>query len=333
VRTSLCDLVGIEVPVVLAPMGGAVTPALAAAVSNAGGLGMLPMSWSSPEEVAAVVEETGRRTERPFGVNLGLAWDQRERLALALEAGARVISFFWGDAGAVIRTARAAGALVFVTVGTAEEGRAAAAAGADVVVAQGWEAGGHVWGTVSTLALVPRVVDAVSPVPVVAAGGIADGRGLAAVLALGAAGAWVGTRFLAASEAAIHPDYRRRILAAGEADTFYGTLFDGGWPDAPHRTLRNSTVQEWERAGEPASGSRPGETEQPALRPDGSTVSRYASATPTAAMMGNVEPLPHWAGQGVGLVSREESAAAIVHSLVAGAEAVARSFGYAAQSE
>src|SRR4051794_17329224 len=123
-------------------MGGAVTPALAAAVSNAGGLGMLPMSWSSPEEVAAVVEETGRRTERPFGVNLGLAWDQRERLALALEAGARVISFFWGDAGAVIRTARAAGALVFVTVGTAEEGGAAAAAGARVVVSPGGGAGG-----------------------------------------------------------------------------------------------------------------------------------------------------------------------------------------------
>src|SRR4051795_4358372 len=101
-RTPLCDLVGIEVPVVLAPMGGAVTPALAAAVSNAGGLGMLPMSWSSPEEVAAVVEETGRRTERPFGVNLGLAWDQRERLALALEAGGRGVSVFLGGGGGVV---------------------------------------------------------------------------------------------------------------------------------------------------------------------------------------------------------------------------------------
>src|SRR3954447_7192129 len=332
-RTPLCDLVGIEAPVVLAPMGGAVTPTLAAAVSNAGGLGMLPLTWASPEEIATAVDETRQLTRRPFGINLGLAWDQRERLAAALTAGVGIVSFFWGDANSLIGEARAADAIVCVTVGTAEEGRAAAAAGADVVVAQGWEAGGHVWGTVSTLALVPRVVDAVSPVPVVAAGGIADGRGLAAVLALGAAGAWGGTRFLAASEAAIHPDYRRRILAAGEADTFYGTLFDGGWPDAPHRTLRNSTVQEWERAGEPVSGSRPGETDQPALRPDGSPISRYASATPTAAMTGNVEPLPHWAGQGVGLVFREESAAAIVHSLVAEAEAVARSFGYAAQSE
>jgi NAD(P)H-dependent flavin oxidoreductase YrpB (nitropropane dioxygenase family) len=327
VRTPLCELVGIEVPVVLAPMGGAVTPTLAAAVSNAGALGMLPLTWTSPDEIAEVVEETQRHTERPFGVNLGLAWDQRERLASALAVGVRVVSFFWGDATGVIGEARDAGAVVFVTVGSADEGRAAAAAGADVIVAQGWEAGGHVWGTVSTLALVPRVVDAVAPVPVVAAGGIADGRGLAAVLALGAVGAWVGTRFLAASEAAIHPDYRRRILAAGEADTFYGTLFDRGWPDAPHRTLRNSTVEAWEQAGRPESGSRPGEDDEPASRPDGSPINRYASATPTAMMAGDIEPLPHWAGQGVGLVTREESAADIVSSLVTEAEEAIKSLG------
>jgi nitronate monooxygenase len=325
VRTALCDLVGIEAPVVLAPMGGAVTPTLAAAVSNAGALGMLPVTWTSPDEIATVVSGTQRLTERPFGVNLGLAWDQSERLEAALTAGVRVVSFFWGDASGLIGEARTAEAIVFVTVGTADEGRAAAAAGADVVVAQGWEAGGHVWGTVSTLALTPRVVDAVAPVPVVAAGGVADGRGLAAVLALGAAGAWVGTRFLAAPEAAIHPDYRRRILAADEADTFYGTLFDRGWPDAPHRTLRNSTVEAWERAGRPASGSRPGEDDEPASRPDGSPINRYTSTTPTAVMAGDVEPLPHWAGQGVGLVTREESAADIVHSLVTEAEEVLKS--------
>jgi nitronate monooxygenase len=327
VRTALCDLLGIDAPVVLAPMGGAVTPTLAAAVSNAGGLGMLPLTWTSPDEIATAVDETRQLTERPFGVNLGLAWDQRERLAAALAAGVRIVSFFWGDASAIIGEAREAGAIVFVTVGTAEEGRAAAASGADVVVAQGWEAGGHVWGTVSTLALVPRVVDAVAPVPVVGAGGIADGRGLAAVLALGGVGAWVGTRFLAAREAEIHPDYRRRIFEASEADTFYGTLFDRGWPDAPHRALRNSTVEVWERAGRPASGSRPGETEEPALRADGSPINRYASATPTAAMTGDVEPLPHWAGQGVGLVTGEASAAAIVESLVTEAEEAIRSVG------
>src|SRR3954447_1318240 len=147
-RTPLCDLLGIEAPVVLAPMGGAVTPTLAAAVSDAGGLGVVPLTWTAPEEIATIVDETRQQTEHPFGVNLALAWDQRERLASALAAGVRVVSFFWGDASALVGEAHDAGAIVFVTIGTADEARAAVAAGADVVVAQGWEAGGHVWGTV-----------------------------------------------------------------------------------------------------------------------------------------------------------------------------------------
>src|SRR3954463_11890114 len=121
-RTPLCDLLGIDAPVVLAPMGGAVTPTLAAAVSNAGGLGMLPLTWTSPDEIATAVDETRQRTQRPLGVNLGLAWDQRERLAAALAAGVRIVSFFWGDASSIIGDAHKAGAIVFVTVGTADEG-------------------------------------------------------------------------------------------------------------------------------------------------------------------------------------------------------------------
>jgi len=137
----------------------------------------------------------------------------------------------------------------------------------------------------------------------------------------------VGTRFLAAREAEIQPDYRRRIFEATEADTFYGTLFDRGWADAPHRALRNSTVEVWERAGRRASGSTPGESEKPASRQDGSPINRYAAATPTATMTGDVEPLPHWAGQGVGLVTGEASAAAIVESLVTEAEGAIESLG------
>lgn len=105
-------------------------------------------------------------------------------------------------------------------------------------------------------------------------------------------------------------------------------LFDRGWPDAPHRTLRNSTIDAWEQAGRPVSGSRPGEHDEPAARPDGSLVNRYASSTPTAAMTGNVEPLPQWAGQGVGLVTKEETAAAIVRSLLSEAEETVRSLSY-----
>jgi NAD(P)H-dependent flavin oxidoreductase YrpB (nitropropane dioxygenase family) len=322
VRTALTELLGIEAPIVLAPMGGAVTPELAAAVSNAGGLGTLPLSWSTPDEVRSHVAETAALTDRPFGVNLIREWDQRERLAVAVDAGAPVISLFWGDAAGLVQEAHDEGAIVFVSVASAAEAAHAAAAGADVVVAQGWEAGGHVRGTVTTLALVPRVVDAVDPVPVVAAGGIADGRGLAAVLALGAAGAWVGTRFLAAQESSIHDEYRRRLLEAVETDTYYGTLFDGGWPDAPHRALRNSTVEAWEAAGRPASGARPGEEDDIAARPDGSPIKRYASATPHVSTTGHIEALPNWAGQGVGLVTRVQPAAEIVQELVADAERI-----------
>ena len=322
-RTALTELLGIEAPIVLAPMGGAGTPELAAAVSNAGGLGTLPLSWSAPDEIRSHVAEMAALTDRPYAVNLGLEWDQRERLRVALEAGVRVVSFFWGDPAELILAAHAAGAKTMVTVGSAEEAARAVAAGADVVVAQGWEAGGHVWGTVSTIALVPRVVDAAGPVPVVAAGGIADGRGLAAVLALGATGAWIGTRFLAATEAQVHDDYQARLLEAAETDTFYGTLFDGGWEDAPHRALRNSTVEAWEAAGRPPPGSRPGETDELAVvRPDGSPVKRYVSGTPSAGMRGDTEPLSNWAGQSVGLVTHVQSAGAIVDEIVGDAERI-----------
>jgi nitronate monooxygenase len=321
-RTALTELLGIEAPIVQAPMGGAVTPALAAAVSNAGGLGTLPLSWVTTEEIRGTVAEMTALTDRPFGVNLILEWDQRDRLTAALEAGAPVISLFWGDAAELVPEAHDAGAVVFVSVGSVDEAARAAAAGADVVVAQGWEAGGHVRGTITTLALVPRVVDVVDPVPVVAAGGIADGRGLAAVLALGASGAWIGTRFLAARESSIHDDYRQRVLEAAETDTYYGDLFDGGWPAAPHRVLRNSTVEAWEAAGRPAPGERPGEEDDVAARGDGAPVKRYASATPHSSMTGEIEALPNWAGQGVGLVTRIQPAAEIVQELVAEAERI-----------
>jgi NAD(P)H-dependent flavin oxidoreductase YrpB (nitropropane dioxygenase family) len=322
VRTGLTELLGIEAPIVLAPMGGAVTPELAAAVSNAGGLGVIPLSYSTPDEIKSTAGEIAALTDRPFGINLILEWDQRERLAAALDAGVPAVSLFWGDVSELVPQAHGGGAVVFVSVGSVDEAVRAADAGADVVVAQGWEAGGHVRGTVTTLALVPRVVDAVDPIPVVAAGGIADGRGLAAVLALGAAGAWIGTRFLAARECSIHDEYRQRLLEAAEGDTYYTGLFDGGWPDAPHRVLRNSTVDVWEEAGRPVSGERPGEGEDVAARADGSPIKRYASATPQASMTGEIEALPNWAGQGVGLVTRIQPAAEIVQELVADAERI-----------
>ena len=319
--TPLCRLLGIDLPIVQAPIGGASTPTLAAAVGNAGGLGILSVTWRSPEATREAIRETRRLSERPFGVNVVLDWDPTERLAIALEEGVRVVSFFWGDPAPYVARIHAAGALALHTVASADEARRAVQAGVDVVVAQGWEAGGHVRGEVATMALVPIVVDAVSPVPVVAAGGIVDGRGLAAALALGAAGVWMGTRFLLSEEAAAHPRYRERLAAAATSDTVYGGLFDGGWPNAPMRTLRNATVDRWEAAGRPPAGQRPGEGEVIGRTEIGTDVVRYGSDAPVVGTTGDVEAMALYAGQGVGQLRDARPAADIVREVAADATA------------
>jgi len=228
---SFCECAGVELPVVLAPMGGAVGAKLAAAVSNAGGLGILPLWRVEIETLRKIVRQTKSMTTRPFAVNLNMDFPQEERLDACLEEGVPIISFFWGDPSPLVKRAKNAGAIVLHSIGNAEDARKAVDIGVDVIVAQGWEAGGHVCGSVATLPLIPAVVDAVGDVPVVAAGGIADGRGLAAVLALGASAAWIGTRFLASEEAQIHPEYQQRILTASENDTSYhNDLFNVGCP-------------------------------------------------------------------------------------------------------
>jgi NAD(P)H-dependent flavin oxidoreductase YrpB (nitropropane dioxygenase family) len=311
-RTPVCELLGIEQPIVLAPMVD--VPGLAAAVSNAGALGMLTLTWS--EDVGAVIRETAALTARPFCGNLVLTDDRHHRLEQALEAGLRVVSFFLGDPGSYVEQVHDAGGVVLHTVGSAEEARKAVAAGVDVIVAQGWEAGGHVGSMVATLPLVPAVVDAVTPVPVIAAGGIGDARGVAAVFALGAQAAWLGTRFLLAEEMPIHEYYRRRLEAAAETDAqWYPNLYDVGWPDSPHRALRNSTAEAWNAAGRPPDAQRPGEGDVIAHLASGEAIVRYEPAPPMAGTTGDIEALSMWAGQSVALVSQPHSAADIVAEL------------------
>ena len=198
------------------------------------------------------------------------------------------------------------------------EAKRAADAGFDLIVAQGREAGGHVRGHLGTMTLLPQVVDAVAPLPVLAAGGIADRRGVAAAVALGAAGVWVGTRFLAATEANIHEHYQTRVLASSGDDTLYSELFDVGWPAAPLRTLKNSTTRLWEEAGRPLSPNRPGEGEIVARRKDGSEIPRYFFGSPTREVAEGAEAMALYAGEAVGLVRTSAPAAVIVKDLAAG---------------
>jgi NAD(P)H-dependent flavin oxidoreductase YrpB (nitropropane dioxygenase family) len=314
VRTPVCELLGIEQPIVLAAM--VAVPELAAAVSNAGGLGMITLTWSTP--AGEVARQTAALTERPFCGNLVLTSDQHHRLDEALEAGLRIVSLFLGDPAGYVEQVHDAGGIVLHTVGSAEEARRAVADGVDVIVAQGWEAGGHVGSQIATLPLVPAVVDAVAPVPVIAAGGIGDARGVAAVLALGAQAAWLGTRFLLAQEMPIHEQYRQRLIRSAETDAqWYPDLYDVDWPDSPHRALRNSTAEAWEDAGRPPLGSRPGEGVI-AHFASGEAILRYEPAPPMVGTTGDIEALSMWAGQSVALAQRSQSAAEIVAELVSG---------------
>jgi NAD(P)H-dependent flavin oxidoreductase YrpB (nitropropane dioxygenase family) len=314
-RTALCDLLGIELPIVQAPVGSAAGPELVAAVSEAGGLGMLALTWQSREQARRTIWRTRELTTRPFGANLVLDFPVDDLLEVCLEEGVPIISTFWGEPSRVNARIRRAGALHLHTVGEVAEAVHAVAGGADIVVAQGWEAGGHVRGGTTTMALVPAVVDAVSPVPVLAAGGIADGRGLAAVLALGAQGAMLGTRFLTAAEATTHEVYRQHLIAATSVDTVHTRCFSGGWPDAPHRALRNATLRRWECAGSPAAPSRPGEGDTVAVDTAGKNHHRYEDLMPLPGMTGDLADMALYAGQSVNLVHDILPAARLIHDM------------------
>jgi nitronate monooxygenase len=318
-QTRLTRVLGLKHPIVQAPIGA--TPKLATAVANAGGLGMLGISWTTPGLLATMIPEMRGETRGSFGINLVVQWNQEERLEAALAAGIKIVSFFWGDPAPYIARCQAVGATTMMTVGSAAEAKRAVDQGIDIIVAQGVEAGGHVWGTVGTIALIPAVRDAVGDqVPVIAAGGFADGRGLAAALCLGADGVWLGTRFVAAEEADTHPVYRAAVVEARETDTIHTTLFDLDWPNAPHRAIVNSTVKRWRAAGQP--GLRPGEHEVVARHKDGSIVRRYSDDSPKADVSGDIEAMCLYAGQSVALVDAVEPAGEIVERIAAEAEAI-----------
>ena len=301
-QTKLTELLGIKYPIIQAPIGSATTPELAAAVSNAGGLGMLALSWTDLETTREKIRETKRLTSFPFGVNLVLEWEQSERIHICFEEKVAVVSFFWGNSTPFIPILKENGIKICQTVATSEEALFYENLGIDFIVAQGWEAGGHVLGTVATSVLVPSIADKIK-IPIVSAGGFSDGRGLLATLSLGASGVWIGTKFLMSKEANASPIYQSLIAKANENDTVYAErLFNVGWDNAPHRVLRNSTVKNWENAGKPSVGNRPNEYEIIAQKQNGETIERYGDDIPTQTTTGDLEALALYCGQSVGLI-------------------------------
>jgi nitronate monooxygenase len=329
-HTPLCDLLGIDVPIIAAPMGFITGPELAAAVCNAGGLGVMAAGGAPPPVLQRQIRRLHDLTTRPYGVNIllfeieGMDRPLDQLVDVCIAERVPVISFFWGDCTRFVPAIHAAGLKVMDQVGSVESAERSARAGVDIVVAQGIEAGGHVEGDITTLALVPRVVDCVAPVPVVASGGIADGRGVAAVLALGAEAAMIGTRFVCTLEAGAHPLYQERLLHASEKDTVRTILFGHGWPNAPHRVLRTAFVDQWQGQEARAQESRPDEPVIGSLSLGGHEIPllRFMGIPPNTATTGDIDKMALYAGQGVGLVREIKPAADVLRELVRETEEV-----------
>lgn len=315
IRTPLCDLLGIEYPIVQASLGPWTSVELVAAVSNAGGLGSLGTALRSAEEHGGELACVRELTDQPFAVNHTIRPFDEEVFALTLKARPRLVSFALGDPGDLVKRAHDAGIIFMQQIHTVEQARQAVESGVDVIIAQGSEAGGF-GGTVGAMALVPQVVDAVSPVPVVAAGGIADGRGLAAALALGAQGVNVGTRFVASAEAAaVGDDWKRAILAAESEDAvkveFANYVFpppsrEGGYGTLP-RTLRTPFVEKWNRRRDEAKRE----------------AERLSRELLTAVRQGRGHELVPFTGQSAGMIHEILPASEIVRRMVAEAERIA----------
>jgi NAD(P)H-dependent flavin oxidoreductase YrpB (nitropropane dioxygenase family) len=310
-ETAFTQRVGCRAPIQAAAMPGITTPELLVAVADAGGLAMLPAPMLAPAELEAALDALAARTRGVVGVNFLMPFLDRDAVRVAARK-ARVVEFFYGDPDAeLVREARAHGALVSWQVGSLEEALAAERCGCDLVVAQGNEAGGHVRGTTSLLPLLSALAERVR-LPVLAAGGVATASDLAAVLAAGAAGARLGTRFVATHESGAHPEYVRLLLAASAGDTVLTEAFSVMWPDAPHRVLR-SAIAAAERLPEgPVAVMRTAQGELP--------VERFSVLCASRETTGHVEAMALYAGESVANIASVESAAAIVAELCAGAE-------------
>jgi enoyl-[acyl-carrier protein] reductase II len=314
-RTPLCDLLGIESPIILAPMGSATSAAFAAAVSNAGGLGSIGTVGRPTDAIKRDLAAIRGLTDRPFAVNHVPQTLDEAAFAETLALRPAVVSFALGDPAELVRSAQDVGAKVMLQVTTVEQARLAAERGVDVVIAQGGEAGGF-GGVIGTLPLVPQIVDAVAPIPVVAAGGIFDGRGLAAALALGAVGVNLGTRFLASKEAPIEDDWRQAIVDARSEDAIKAEALNAISPvpgttgfGTVLRSLRTPFLDEWNPKLDDARGQS----------------ERLREEMAAATAEGRRGEFLLTAGQGAGGIDDVLPVAEIIRRIVAEAEAALRS--------
>uniref|UniRef100_A0A0E0LW53 Nitronate monooxygenase domain-containing protein n=1 Tax=Oryza punctata TaxID=4537 RepID=A0A0E0LW53_ORYPU len=322
-------ILGFDYGIVQAPLGPDISgPELAAAVANAGAIGLLRLpEWPAPDYVRDLIRKTRSLTEKQFGAAIVLAsFPHEENLRVVLEEKLAVLQVYWGDFPRErVDEAHLAGVKVLHQVGSFEEAAKAKEAGVDGIIVQGREAGGHVIGQEGLLPLLPRVVDLVSDtgISVIAAGGIVDGRGYAAALALGAQGVCLGTRFLASEESFAHPLYKKRLIEMNCTD--YTNVFGRArWPGAPQRVLKTTFYDQWKNLPEEET-----EENQPII---GHTIihgvhrdiRRFAGTVPNVTTTGDIDSMVMYAGQGVGLITEIIPASEVVKRLVAEAQHVIR---------
>jgi len=309
IRTAFSEKFGLRVPVACAGMAFAtLTPDLAAAVCSAGAAGAIG-NGIFPAEVTAAMIQAVRQQSRDgvFHVNLLTAFCTEDHIGACIDAGAPAVSFHWGHPpSAWIRRLQAAGISVWEQVGAAVAAREAVQDGVDVIIAQGFEAGGHNLGTLPTFVAVPEIVDAAGDCPVLAAGGIVDGRGLAAALALGAQGAIIGTRLLATKEATVATEYKQFLLKAAGNETVLTSLFGRDMPEFnPMRVLKNAIVEEWAGREDiaPSEPDRQPVIGRMSILGQEMPIHRFQTLVPVAGATGDFGQMPLLSGQGVGGIS------------------------------
>jgi len=319
--TALTKRLNCRHPIISAGMGGPARSELAAAVSAAGGFGLLGMVRESPDLIAREVAAVRERTNKPFGVNLiPFATDPkllREELAVCLDARVPAMCFFWDVYPDIVAQAKKAGCLVLHQVGSLEDALLAESAGADVVILQGVEAGGHVRARLPLNVLLSQVAGRLR-IPTVASGGIADGRGLVAALALGADGVQCGTAFLASSESFAHDYHKQRLIAARAGETVHTDLFAINWPpNSPVRVLRNSVTDE----AKALWGHHPDLLPRVVIGDEeGRPLYKFGTDSPLRSTTGELEQMALYAGEGAALVSAVRPAAEVIATMMHEAE-------------
>ncbi len=311
-RNEFMDWFGLTIPIVQAPIGGASNPVLATAVGRAGGMGAMALTWTPPV-VAAEQIATLKEAAIPFYVNFVLRWG-----TAALESAAKceppAITISWGIDADAILLIQSHGAKAGVQVASAAGAAAAIEAGADFLIAQGIEAGGHVQSTTALAKVLEEVVEVAGAVPVLAAGGIGSAADIAARLAQGAQAVVMGTRFVATAESRAHEVHKQALVEAGADSTVFTNCFDGDFPFAMHRVIRNSTFEAWEAAGCPEPPNRPGEGDV-ILHHGDKPILRYGDDGPLEGATGDIEAGCLYAGMGVTHVDAVEPAGVMMKRL------------------